>query len=195
MNAAPRLPTNEQGSMLLGLLIVIALSAIAMMASVDVWVVERQREREQELLFVGDQYRQAIQRYFYGAPAGTPRILPTDLALLLQDDRYPTPLRHIRRLYPDPMTGNAQWGELRSANGITGIYSLSPARTIKQAGFAAADQSFTGKQFYSEWVFSYMGGGGGGGGAATVSAPPKKSQHGASNAVSLARQSPQGSEK
>lgn len=193
MNAAPRLPTNEQGSMLLGLLIVIALSAIAMMASVDVWVVERQREREQELLFVGDQYRQAIQRYFYGAPAGTPRILPTDLALLLQDDRYPTPQRHIRRLYPDPMTGNAQWGELRSANGITGIYSLSPARTIKQAGFAAADQSFTGKQFYSEWVFSYMGGGGGG--AATVSAPPKKSQHGASNAVSLARQSPQGSEK
>lgn len=193
MNAAPRLPKNEQGSMLLGLLIVIALSAIAMMASVDVWVVERQREREQELLFVGDQYRQAIQRYFYGAPAGTPRILPTDLALLLQDDRYPTPQRHIRRLYPDPMTGNAQWGELRSANGITGIYSLSPARTIKQAGFAAADQSFTGKQFYSEWVFSYMGGGGGG--AATVSAPPKKSQHGASNAVSLARQSPQGSEK
>lgn len=193
MNAAPRLPKNEQGSMLLGLLIVIALSAIAMMASVDVWVVERQREREQELLFVGDQYRQAIQRYFYGAPAGTPRILPTDLSLLLQDDRYPTPVRHIRRLYPDPMTGHAQWGELRSANGITGIYSLSPARAIKQAGFAAADQSFTGKQFYSEWVFSYMGGGGGG--TATVSAPPKKSQHGASNAVSLARQSPQGSEK
>ena len=191
MNAAPRLPKNEQGSMLLGLLIVIALSAIVMMASVDVWVVERQREREQELLFVGDQYRQAIQRYFYGAPAGTPRILPTDLALLLQDDRYPTAVRHIRRLYPDPMTGNAQWGELRSANGITGIYSLSPARTIKQAGFAAADQSFTGKQFYSEWVFSYMGGGG----AATMSAPPRQSDQSISNAVSLARQSPQGSEE
>ena len=191
MNAAPRLPKNEQGSMLLGLLIVIALSAIVMMASVDVWVVERQREREQQLLFVGDQYRQAIQRYFYGAPAGTPRILPTDLSLLLQDDRYPTPVRHIRRLYPDPMTGNAQWGELRSANGITGIYSLSPARTIKQAGFAAADQSFTGKQFYSEWVFSYMGGGG----AATMSAPPRQSDQSISNAVSLARQSPQGSEE
>ena len=191
MNAAPRLPKNEQGSMLLGLLIVIALSAIVMMASVDVWVIERQREREQQLLFVGDQYRQAIQRYFYGAPAGTLRILPTDLSLLLQDDRYPTAVRHIRRLYPDPMTGNAQWGELRSANGITGIYSLSPARTIKQAGFAAADQSFTGKQFYSEWVFSYMGGGG----AATMSAPPRQSDQSISNAVSLARQSPQGSEE
>jgi len=143
------------GFMLLGLLIVLALSGISLMAAVDVWTLQRQREREQQLLFVGDEYRQAIRRYFFAAPPGAPRSLPVRLELLLEDDRYPVPVRHLRRLYPDPITGKAEWGELRVGDRISGVYSLSEAQPIKQAGFSVDHESFTGKSTYQEWVFSF----------------------------------------
>ena len=149
-----------RGVALLALLISLALSGIALMAAVDVWTLQRQREREEQLLYVGDQYRQAIRRYYYAAPAGTPRTLPARFELLLQDDRYPVPVRHLRRLYPDPVTGQAQWGELRTGDRIVGVYSPSQALPVKQAGFSPADESFTGKSRYSEWVFSFPGTGG-----------------------------------
>jgi type II secretory pathway pseudopilin PulG len=141
--------------MLLALLIGLVLSGIALMGAVDVWTLQRQREREQQLLYAGDQYRQAIRRYYYAAPAGTPRTLPVSLELLLEDDRYPIPVRHLRRLYSDPITGQAEWGLLRAGDRIAGVYSLSEAMPVKQAGFSIADESFTGRSRYKEWVFSF----------------------------------------
>ena len=146
---------GDRGVLLLALLIALALSGIALMAAVDLWWMTRQREREQQLLFVGEQYRQAIRRYYYAAPPGTPRVLPDRLEVLLEDDRYPTPVRHLRRPYPDPITGKPEWGELRDGSRITGVYSLSDATPLKQAGFAPAHELFTGKTTYREWVFAF----------------------------------------
>ena len=145
------------GFMLLSLLIVLALGGISLMASVDVWTLQRQREREQQLLFAGDQYRQAIRRYYFGAPPGAPRTLPVSLEALLEDDRYPMPVRHLRRIYADPMSGKKEWGELRVSGLLAGVYSLSEARPIKQAGFSLADESFNDRSRYQEWVFSFAG--------------------------------------
>jgi len=154
---------HDRGVMLLALLIGLALSGIALMGAVDVWTLQRQREREQQLLYAGGQYRQAIQRYYYTAPAGTPRTLPVSLELLLEDDRYPIPVRHLRRLYPDPITGQAEWGLLRAGDRIAGVYSLSEAMPVKQAGFSIADESFTGRSRYKEWIFLFTGAPGGSG--------------------------------
>lgn len=150
MSAPPR------GVMLVGLLIGLALSSIALMALVDNWTVLRQREREQELLFVGDQYRQAIRRYYYGAPAGQARQLPANLQALLEDERYPTPVRYLRRLYPDPITGDSTWGELRIGDRLAGVYSLSQARPFKQAGFTPAYENFAAQERYQDWVFVFV---------------------------------------
>jgi type II secretory pathway pseudopilin PulG len=152
-----RLPKRHDGFMLLGLLIVLALGGISLMAAVDVWTLERQREREQQLLYVGDQYRQAIRRYFFAAPPGSPRILPKKFELLLEDDRYPIPVRHLRSLYPDPITGKAEWGEVRVGEHIAGVYSLSDAQPVKQAGFSPTYETFNGKTSYQEWVFAFNG--------------------------------------
>lgn len=148
---------HARGVMLLALLIGLALSGIALMGAVEVWTLQRQREREQQLLYVGDQYRLAIGRYYYAAPAGTPKTLPATLEMLLEDDRFPIPVRHLRRLFPDPITGHAEWGQLRSGERILGIYSLSEAKPVKQAGFSLADENFTGRAHYQEWIFSFMG--------------------------------------
>lgn len=157
----PRRTANRaRGLVLLALLLTLALGAIALMTAVDVWSMTMQRAREQELLFVGDQYRQAIERYYLGAPPGAARVLPARLEDLLEDDRYPTPVRHLRRLYPDPITGSADWGLLRSGGRIAGVYSLSERVPVKQAEFAPGYQSFTGKASYREWKFAVSPSGG-----------------------------------
>jgi type II secretory pathway pseudopilin PulG len=153
----PRPPKRERGVVLLALLLALALAGIGLMAAVDVWSVTRQREREKELLFVGDQYRQAIQRYYYGAPSGSGRVLPASLDVLLEDDRYPIPVHHLRRLYPDPITGSIEWGLVHAGEQIAGVYSLSEAKPIKQAGFPAAYQFFADKMSYRDWVFAFVG--------------------------------------
>ena len=146
---------RERGMMLLGLLICLALGSIGLMAMVDNWALERQREREKDLLFAGDQYRQAIRKYYYGAPAGQPRQLPVNMAMLLEDDRYPTPVRYLRRLYPDPITGSDEWGEVRIGDRLAGVYSKSKAQPVKQDGFAAAYEGFKMKDSYDSWAFVF----------------------------------------
>jgi type II secretory pathway pseudopilin PulG len=138
---------------LLALLLALALGGIALMAAVDVWSLTRQRAAEEELLFVGDQYRKAIQRYYMSAPAGTRRTLPATLEDLLEDDRSLVPVHHLRRLYPDPITGSTEWGALRIGDRIAGVYSLSEREPIKKARFASGYQQFTDKTTYREWVF------------------------------------------
>ena len=149
-------PAPARGMLLLGLLIALALAGIALLGAVDLWSMTRQREREQQLLFVGDQYRQAIRRYWFAAPAGMPHLLPASLDALLEDDRYPTPTRHLRRLYPDPITGAGEWGLLRDGERITGVYSLSEATPVKQAGFPPAYAAFEGQSRYRDWVFAFV---------------------------------------
>ncbi len=147
---------KTRGMLLLGLLLSLALGGIALMAMVDNWKLQSQRQREQELLFVGDQYRQAIRRYYYGAPAGQPRQLPTSLQAMLDDERYPSPVHHLRRLYPDPITGSSEWGEVRVQERLVGVYSKSEAPPVKQAGFAAAYESFNNRDSYKDWVFVFV---------------------------------------
>jgi len=142
------------GVVLLALLIALTLGGIALMAAVDVWALARQRGQERELLFVGDQYRQAIQRYYFGAPPGTPRVLPARVEDLLEDDRYPMPVRHLRRAYRDPITGSDEWGVLRIGDRVAGVYSLSDKEPVKQAGFAAGYQHLEGLKSYRDWLFA-----------------------------------------
>lgn len=148
---------SSKGVMLLALLIGLAISGIALMGAVDMWTMENQRERERQLLFAGDQYRLAIQRYFYAAPQGSPKTLPLTFKALLADDRYPMPVRHLRRIYPDPITGQP-WGEVRTEDGhLSGVYSLSEATPIKQTGFSGDDNSFAEQTSYRNWVFFFKG--------------------------------------
>ena len=153
--ARRHLPGHRAGGVvLLALLLTLALGSIALMAAVDVWALTRQRAQEAELLFVGNQYRLAILRYYFGAPPGTRRVLPTKLEDLLEDDRYPMPVRYLRRLYPDPVTGSSEWGALREGERIAGVYSLSDKAPFKQAGFAPGYETFNGKSTYRDWVFA-----------------------------------------
>jgi type II secretory pathway pseudopilin PulG len=140
---------------LLTLLIALTIGAWAFLGAAQVWELERRRDQEQELLFDGAQFINAVQRYYYAAPAGQPRRLPMTLEELLEDNRYPVPVRHLRRIYVDPLTGKPDWVMVRSGRGL-GVHSTSDAKPLKLANFPLALSGFTGKKAYSEWVFTYV---------------------------------------
>jgi len=60
-----------------------------------------------------------------------------------RNSRYPTPRRHLRRLFIDPITGKADWGLVTAPEGgIMGIYSQSDREPQKRANFATEDADF-----------------------------------------------------
>jgi len=137
----------------LGVLFAVVFMGIAMAATGTVWHQTRQREKERELLFIGGQFRQALDLYFRNSP-GKVKKFPQRLEDLLRDDRYPDVRRYLRRIYHDPMTGGTEWGLVRSADkGIVGIYSLSEEAPVKTANFEKADAALTDKRHYYQWQF------------------------------------------
>ncbi|MEE1865168.1 type II secretion system protein [Pseudomonas auratipiscis] len=142
----------EAGFTYLGVLLLIAVTSIALGATVTLWSTQSMRERERDLLWVGSQYAQALRSYYRDSPGLAQ--YPQTLDELLEDPRYPNLKRHLRRLYPDPITGSDDWGLLRSIDGrITGVFSRSEQAPLKQAGFAAQWSDFEGLQHYSDWQF------------------------------------------
>jgi type II secretory pathway pseudopilin PulG len=118
----------------------------------EVWETSAKREKEADLLFVGNEYRKAIQRYVLAGKAQYPRTLED----LLKDPRQPSTQRYLRKLYPDPMTGKSEWGFVKGPDGgIGGVYSLSEDKPFKVAGFKLRDASLEGAQKYSDWKFTY----------------------------------------
>lgn len=150
--------SRQRGFTLLGLLFLVAGMGAAMAALGTMWHTAAQREKEKELLFAGDQYRRAIASFWQTSPKGLER-LPKNFGELLRDPRFPHAVRHLRRVYPDPMSGSTEWGLVMEADGgIAGVYSLSGAIPFKEANFPAAYAAFEGKKRYGEWVFRFNGG-------------------------------------
>jgi type II secretory pathway pseudopilin PulG len=146
----------SRGFTYLGLLFALALFGMALAAAGTVWSLESRRQREQQLLWTGDQYRAAIARYFLASPGGLPQY-PRDLAELLEDHRGPVVHRHLRKLYADPMTGVANWEIIHSPEGyILGVASKTHRVPIKKTGFEGADKYFVDAACYCDWRFVYL---------------------------------------
>lgn len=84
--------------MLILLLILIATLNIGLMVAVPVWQTQIQRENEDELIFRGRQYVEAIRLYQLKHPGQ----FPNSLEVLLKE-------RCLRRAFRDPMTKDGQW--------------------------------------------------------------------------------------
>jgi type II secretory pathway pseudopilin PulG len=140
----------------MGLLIFIALIGIGLAFTGQLWHAAAQREKEAELLFIGDEFRTAIVAYYETPPDGIKKY-PTSLDQLVEDKRHLVPRRHLRRIYRDPMSGMADWGLVRAPDGsITGVYSHSEEAPRKVAGFRDPYEQFSGANKYSEWTFGHV---------------------------------------
>lgn len=141
------------GFTLIGMMIMVAAMGILFAGAGELWRTAQMREKERQLLFVGNQFRQALEHYYERTPGNAPRY-PVRLEDLLKDPRVPGIQRHLRRVYRDPITGGEEWGLIRGTAGeILGVHSLSDESPLKTGNFALADRSFEGKTRYSEWLF------------------------------------------
>jgi type II secretory pathway pseudopilin PulG len=147
----------QSGLTYIALLLAIALHGAVLAAAGSVWHTAQQREKERELLFIGDQFRRAIRAYAQSGP-GLKGQLPRTLDDLLLDPRFPGIKRHLRKIFVDPVTGKTEWGLVKTpdARAIIGVYSLSDEAPLKTSNFQPADQAFEGAARYADWKFVYL---------------------------------------
>lgn len=147
--------TRQGGSAYLAVLMLVVAVATGLSAVVQPWQTKKQREQEAELLFIGMQFQRALASYYR---SGTAPAYPKTMDALIKDDRVSFTRRHLRRVYTDPMTGDQEWGIVKSPDGgIMGVYSLSEKAPLKQDGFAAELGDLAGKSSYQDWKFVFMG--------------------------------------
>lgn len=148
--------------------VLFAITVIGLMLALtgQTWSQVMQREREEELLFRGDQYRRAIESY-YSTGHGGMGTYPRTLEDLLKDPRSLETKRHLRKLYLDPFT-NKEF-ELIGADGsvggesvtvqsfgrIKGVRSTSPLAPFRQDGFPEEYAALKGATSYDKWEFVY----------------------------------------
>jgi type II secretory pathway pseudopilin PulG len=152
--AAPlRRRRGQRAFTYIGALVLVAVMGTVFAAAGQVWHTMQRQEKERELLFIGHEFRHALDRYAKHTPRNGRRG-PARLEELLQDPRAPGVQRYLRKIYVDPITGSAEWGLVTGANGeIQGVHSLSGQEPLKKTHFAIADRQFEGAARYSEWVF------------------------------------------
>lgn len=148
-------PGRQRGAIYLLTLFLVAALGFGLARFGTLWSTALQREREAELLFVGGEYARAIASY-RAALSGEPGQGPERLEDLLLDPRFPFVRRHLRRLYPDPMSGEVDWLIERQAGRITGLRSQSPRPALRRTGlplWVSVSGSGKTEPRHTDWLF------------------------------------------
>ncbi len=162
----------QQGFVYLWAMFAVTIAGVVLAGTSQTWQVKIQREKEQELLFIGEEFRNAFMSYYDSSP-GNPKEYPDTLEELLQDTRGPVMKRHLRKVYTDPMTMEEDWGLVEESppeessgmgsnvkGGIVGVYSLSNKKPIKKENFPEHFAGFSEAETYQDWAFAFTQDGG-----------------------------------
>ncbi|MFQ5801928.1 MAG: type II secretion system protein [Candidatus Methylomirabilales bacterium] len=135
--------SKQAGVTYIGLLLAIVLIGVATAAIAPAWSTMVRRDKEAELLFRLGEFRRAITAYRRDHGR-----YPAKLEDLLEDKTQLQVRRYLRRIYPDPMTGKADWkleflvDKTGTVAGIKDLHSQSDAegfRTIQGKGNRYSD--------------------------------------------------------
>lgn len=147
------MPRGNRGFVYVWVLVLIATLAVGLAAAGPLWSHEAKREREDELLRVGQLYAEAIARYYRSSPGSVKRYPPSLEALLL-DSRFVGTVRHLRTLYADPVADGAPWGLVRATDGgIRGVYSQSTQSPLRTVAVDLGVTVLASATQYAEWQF------------------------------------------
>ena len=173
---APRPRHGEAGFNLVILMMAVTVMMILVAAALPAWSNAVRRDKEEELIFRGLQYAEAIR--VFQQRFGT---LPSRL-----DDLVKTEPRSIRQLFPDPMSGKVDWvviranapadmqggqsldgeagaddgrepeedGEAEAPEGVDGSVGMGPIRGVRSRSRERALKTFLDKDRYDQWLFT-----------------------------------------
>jgi hypothetical protein len=147
---------KQQGFTYLIALFLVAAVGAGLALTGEIWSHARQREKEAELIWIGNQFKQAIGLYYQRSPGAVKRY-PEKLEDLLEDRRYLSVQRHLRRIYADPITSKTEWGLVPAPDGgIMGIYSKADAKPIRTVMLTRDDNVSASAATYRDWQFTYL---------------------------------------
>lgn len=139
---------NGKGFTLVGLSVIIAIIGIVLTTVSRMHTTIVKRDKEEELLFRGDEIKDAIDSYFNKG-----NTYPRNFEELMKDPRGVVSKRHLRKVYKDPIT-NGDWNTINDKAGrIVGVKSKSEEEPLKKSNFSEEYKMFEGKTKYSEWEF------------------------------------------
>ena len=145
---------SQAGFTYIAVLATVAIIGVALAAIGIRWSDRLQREREQQLLRIGQLYAQALLDYHRGS-SGSDKTWPKDLQELLQDPRMLRTVRHLRTPYTDPMMPGQPFGLLRAADGtIRGVYSTSTDTPFHDGPVDLGIVVLSPAQHYADWQFT-----------------------------------------
>lgn len=120
---------TERGYSMAALMVAVTILTVLTAAALPVWSQRMQREKEEELIFRGWQYAEAI-RVFQQRHGR----LPTRLEELIEIEP-----RSIRKLWKDPMTEDGEWGLVVQVGAGGAPPATPPPRRGDTGGPAAGD--------------------------------------------------------
>jgi len=153
---------RQKGYILIILMVAIFILSIGLLVAIPVWETQLQREREEELIFRGKQYVEAIRVFQMKNPGSFPKTLDE----LIEE-------KCIRKLYKDPMSEDGEWNIILLSKeiaakpkagvqkvlvvpqsalfavqspGIIGVVSSSSKKSIK---------IYNEQETYDKWLFFY----------------------------------------
>jgi type II secretory pathway pseudopilin PulG len=153
---------RKKGYLVIMLMMAVFALSIGLMIAVPFWQTEVKREKEEELIFRGKQYVEAVRRYVLKNPGR----FPSTMKELLEK-------RFIRKLYKDPMTVTGEWNVIlnpassgaASASGEAQVYlvpekALSSVRQPIILGVASSSSNtsvkiYNDQETYDKWLFYY----------------------------------------
>lgn len=116
---------------------------------------QAQRDRERELLQIGEEVVRAIRAYHLGTPGEVKR-LPSGWNDLLEDRRLVQVRRHLRRIPRDPLSNSIEWEVIRDGSGaMLGIRSKAPGVPFRTAGLLVDGRPLPSASRYRDWSFVY----------------------------------------
>ncbi len=150
---------SNKGFTYISLLFAIVIIGVSLSAIGRQWSLIDRADKEEELLFRGDQFVRAIDTYYKSAH-GQANLYPKNFENLLKDPRSLAPRRYLRKISKDPLTGKADWIPIieKKSGRIKGVKSRSENPPLKEDGFPDRYKYFKGKGSYSEWGFVHKPG-------------------------------------
>ena len=153
---------RQKGYILIALMVAIFILSIGLLVAILVWETQLQREREEELIFRGKQYVEAIRVFQMKNPGSFPKTLDE----LIEE-------KCIRKLYKDPMSEDGEWNIILLSQEIAakpkaGVqkvlvapYSaLSAVQNPRIIGVVSASSKksikiYNDQETYDKWLFFY----------------------------------------
>jgi len=130
---------RNSGYVLIMLLFVVVAMGIGLLVAVPVWETQIRREKEEELIFRGKQYVQAV-RLFQAKKPGT---FPRTLEELVEE-------KCLRRLFGDPMNPDGDWNIILLPE--AGTQGGGLRRRAEGTGLRSGDSSPQGQAFSAQSI-------------------------------------------